>query len=159
MSCPSTQRTVRRFVCVLMGAMLGAAALTGCGDSDQSVLNRLVDFHSAPQATGPSEPDPGDAATSPPWCDAGRELDAIHLAFHESGDTYPGSEVVDRGVVAAIEIAAADIGQLLAERQMLAQSLMQVRDEQATTVFTDPEAARSAQAVFDLIEQQCKPER
>lgn len=132
--------------------------LFGCSD-DEAVLDVVKGLHGAPAADAESEPAAAGQATEstePVWCDSGRELDVIHLAFHESGDVFPAIAEIERGVDAASTIeTTADEAMLAADAAILGDGLAISLEAGSAAIFQEEPYTAAATNIFDAVESRC----
>lgn len=141
------RRFLHHVACGAVVAIIGMALL-GCSDDD-AVVDLVKGLHDSPVADVT-------VTAAPAWCDAGHELDVIHLAFHEGGDQLPPDDDIRRGVdaVRTIESTSADEA-LAADAATMADGLTKTVDAGSAAIFQEEPYLSAATNVLDAIEGQC----
>lgn len=144
-------RFLHHVACGAVVAIIGMALL-GCSDDDtiaDPVADLVKGLHDSPVADVT-------VTAAPAWCDAGHELDVIHLAFHEGGDQLPADDDIRRGVDAARTIETTSVDEALAaDAATMADGLTKTVDAGSAAIFQEEPYLSAATNVFDAIEGQC----
>jgi len=147
-----------RHVVLGAAAIIIGLALLGCG-SDRSVVSTLEELHGLgddDKAAAEAVSEMAPAVDPPEWCDAGRELDTIHLAFHDAGDTLPSGAEIARAVDAAGQIeSTTEDATLAADAATMGDGLTITVEQGSAAIFQEEPYTSAATNVFDAIEAQC----